>query len=106
VSGTVSNASGETGGVSGTGGGTGGISVQVRYFAGARAASGTQQESVALCVEATVAGLIEVLTDRHGGRLAQVLAASTFLIDEVAGGPERVLLDGTRVDVLPPFAGG
>jgi molybdopterin converting factor small subunit len=106
VSRTVSDASGDTGGVSGTDGGTGGISVRVRYFAGARAAAGTQQESVALCGEATVAGLIEVLTDRHGGHLAQVLAASTFLIDEVAGGPERVLRDRTQIDVLPPFAGG
>lgn len=90
----------------GTGSGSGNVSVTVRYFAGAKAAAGLAQEAVTLPVGATVAGLIDVLTGRHGDRLAQVLAASTFLLDEVAGGPERPLADGSQVDVLPPFAGG
>lgn len=84
----------------------GGIGVTVRYFAGARAAAGTSEESVALSGEATVADLLEALVDRHGDQLARVLVACTFLVDEIAGGPERPLRDGTRVDVLPPFAGG
>lgn len=82
------------------------VKVKVRYFAGARAAAGTPEESVTLPWQATVAGLIDVLVDRHGTQLARVLAASTFLVDEVAGGPERSLRDGAQVDVLPPFAGG
>lgn len=90
----------------GTGSGPGSVSVTVRYFAGAKAAAGLTQESVTVPGDATVAGLIDVLIGRHGDRLAQVLTASTFLIDEVAGGPERPLDDGALVDVLPPFAGG
>ncbi|HET9654023.1 MAG TPA: MoaD/ThiS family protein [Kineosporiaceae bacterium] len=90
----------------GAGSGTDGVSVTVRYFAGARAAAGTEEEAVSLPAPATVAGLVEVLVGRHGSGLARVLAACTFLVDEVAGGPERPLRDGTRIDVLPPFAGG
>jgi molybdopterin converting factor small subunit len=82
------------------------VSVVVRYFAGARAAAGTPEEAVTVPGGATVAGLIDALVERHGNQLARVLTASTFLVDEVAGGPERHLRDGSRVDVLPPFAGG
>jgi molybdopterin converting factor small subunit len=102
------------GGGSGTGHGTGGdrdgscvsVIVIVRYFAGARAAAGTPQEAVTVPGGATVGGLIDALVERHGNQLARVLTASTFLVDEIAGGPERHLRDGSRVDVLPPFAGG
>ena len=94
----------------GTGGGTGGVEVTVRYFAGAKAAAGLGEESVIVPVPGsgapTVAGLVEVIVQRHGPRLAQVLTACTFLVDEVAGGSDRPLRDGVQVDVLPPFAGG
>ena len=90
----------------GTGGGTGSLTVTVRYFAGAKAAAGLSEEAVEVRDRASVAGLVDVLVQRHGDRLAQVLTACTFLVDEVAGGPERPLRDGARVDVLPPFAGG
>lgn len=102
----------------GTGSGTGDVDVTVRYFAGAKAAAGVSQESVSVPGPGsgsgsdsgsggpTVAGLVDVLVQRHGGKLAQVLAACTFLVDEVAGGPERPLRDGVQVDILPPFAGG
>lgn len=80
--------------------------VTVRYFAGARAASGVDAETVDLDGEVTVGGLSEVLAQRHGPALARVLTASSFLLDEVAGGRERTLRDGMQVDVLPPFAGG
>lgn len=94
----------------GTGSATGSVDVTVRYFAGAKAAAGVSQESVSVPGPGsggpTVAGLVDVLVQRHGGTLAQVLTACTFLVDEIAGGPERVLRDGVQVDVLPPFAGG
>jgi sulfur-carrier protein len=82
------------------------VDVTVRYFAGARAAAGITEESVSLPAGATVARLVDLLVDRHGTDLARVLVACSFLVDEVAGGPERPLRDGIRVDVLPPFAGG
>jgi molybdopterin converting factor small subunit len=78
----------------------------VHYYAGARAAAGVEQEAIDLAAGATVAALAAALADRHGAALARVLAASTFLVDEVAGGRERSLDGAHQVDVLPPFAGG
>ncbi len=80
--------------------------VTVRYFAGARAAVGVDEERIELEAAARVADLAGLLARRHGEELARVLAACTFLVDEVAGGRDRVLRDGATVDVLPPFAGG
>jgi molybdopterin converting factor small subunit len=82
------------------------ISVVVRFFAGARAAAGVPEEKVELPDGATLGTLVERMVDEHGPALARVLAASSFLLDEVAGGQHRALHDGAQVDVLPPFAGG
>jgi molybdopterin synthase sulfur carrier subunit len=82
------------------------VSVTVRFFAGARAAAGVDEEKFSLIEPATVATLIEELSERFGADLARVLAASSFIVDELAATPDRVLKDGARVDVLPPFAGG
>ncbi len=78
----------------------------VRYFAGARAAAGLDEERLRLPAGSTVASLAGVLGDRHGPQLERVLAACTFLVDEVAGGRDRSLDGASQVDVLPPFAGG
>ena len=80
--------------------------VVVRYYAGARAVAGVDEEALDLPAGATVASLVDALADRHGPGLAHVLAACTFLVDEVAGGRERSLDGARQVDVLPPFAGG
>lgn len=91
------------------------MQVTVRYFAGARAAAGVDQEKIELDAAAdsvasqgipTIADLAELLGRRHGEDLSRVLAACTFLLDEVAGSRERPLRDGAQIDVLPPFAGG
>lgn len=89
-----------------TGSSTGNVNVTVRYFAGAKAAAGLPEEAVDVPGQATIAELVSVLAERHGNRMAQVLAASTFLVDEITGDRERPLRDGAQVDVLPPFAGG
>ncbi len=84
--------------------------VTVRYFAGAHAARGLAEEQVDLAGLAdprpTIDTLAGMLADRHGPALTRVLAVSSFLLDEVAGGRGRPLHDGAQVDVLPPFAGG
>ena len=83
--------------------------VTVRYFAGAQTAAGVPEEAVTLAAPATLARLVEELVQRHGEGLARVLAAASFIVDEVAAAGvdrEATLDDGTRVDVLPPFAGG
>jgi molybdopterin converting factor small subunit len=76
----------------------------VRYFAGARAAAGCPEEKV---TGATLESVIATISQRHGERLATVLAASSFLVDGLACHDRTVALPaGATVDVLPPFAGG
>ncbi|WP_243753912.1 MoaD/ThiS family protein [Labedaea rhizosphaerae] len=79
----------------------------MRYFAGARAAAGTAEESVQLPVGSTVHDAVAAMRARHGEGLSRVLAASSFLVDGVAVRDRSVVLsDGSGLDVLPPFAGG
>ncbi|HEY8533376.1 MAG TPA: MoaD/ThiS family protein [Micromonospora sp.] len=81
------------------------MTVTVRYFAGARAAAGTEEEVVPAGL--TRDGLIAELTRRHGDRLAAVLGVASFLVDGTAWhDSETPLPAGATVEVLPPFSGG
>ena len=78
--------------------------VTVRFFAGARAASGvdTEQRSAA-----TLDELVRGLAEAHGEKLARVLPACSFLVDGTTTRDRTsALAPGSVVDVLPPFAGG
>ena len=78
--------------------------VTVRYFAGARAASGVDTETR---TAGTLDELVGQLVDTHGERLQRVLTACSFLVDGAqARDRETALSPGAVVDVLPPFAGG
>ena len=78
--------------------------VTVRYFAGARAVSGTDTESR----EAdSLDQLVGQIVDAHGERMARVLTACSFLVDGTQTRDRSMRLSsGAVVDVLPPFAGG
>jgi molybdopterin converting factor small subunit len=81
--------------------------VEVRYFAAARAAAGTETEKVRLAEGATVDDLLAALAADHGPDLARVLERCSYLLDEVAVRDRSTpLADGAVLDVLPPFAGG
>ncbi|ANI41924.1 MoaD/ThiS family protein [Mycolicibacterium vaccae] len=83
-----------------------GTRVTIRYFAAARAAAGTETETLAISDGATVADLIDVLTARDAA-LARVLARCSYLRDGVAVRDMDSELRGAQtIDVLPPFAGG
>ena len=76
--------------------------VTVRYWAGARRAAGLASE---VLPAATLAELLAQLKARPG--LAEVVAASSVLVDEVHPSRDDVPLPaGAVVDILPPFAGG
>jgi molybdopterin converting factor small subunit len=80
--------------------------VEVRLFAGARAAAGGLTS-----VTTAAASLTDVrarLSRDHGEPMARVLRACSFLVDgvEVGRGEDRSLRGARTVDVLPPFAGG
>jgi len=78
--------------------------VTVRYFAGARAAAGVDQEPAEAT---TVADLVTALGAARGDRLVRTLTACSFLVDGVAVRDLAAPLpDDATVDVLPPFAGG
>ncbi|AGZ46788.1 MoaD/ThiS family protein [Actinoplanes friuliensis] len=78
--------------------------LEVRYFAGARAAAGLSTERIAAD---SLDDLTSLLADRHGERLALVLKAASFLVDGLACHDRQAALPaGATVDVLPPFAGG
>lgn len=77
--------------------------VEVHLFAAARAAVGTSPVTVP-------AGSLAEVLDAVQGRFpafAGVRPRCSFLVDEVAAhDPGAVVAAGSRVDVLPPFAGG
>lgn len=84
--------------------------VTLRYWAAAKDAAGVAEEKVdaSTLAEALAAGLAAARD--KSGRLGQVLARSSFLIDGEPAGkrpPESItLVTDAVVEVLPPFAGG
>lgn len=79
--------------------------VAIRYFAAAAEAAGIEEETVAFPPGATLADLKRLLESRYGDRMARVMRAGSFLVDEVVCRDDTAPL-GRRIDVLPPFTGG
>lgn len=77
-------------------------SVTVRYWAGARAAAGTEQDVV---TGGTVGDAVAAAIALHPA-LVPVAAVSTLLLDGRAVTRDAALPDGAVLEVLPPFAGG
>ncbi|GAA1867877.1 MoaD/ThiS family protein [Pseudonocardia ailaonensis] len=83
------------------------VTVEVRFFAAAKAAAGTTAEVLELPAGTTVEGLAAELGERHGPELAKVLPRCSYLLDEIAVRDTGTALpSSSTVDVLPPFAGG
>jgi sulfur-carrier protein len=85
--------------------------VTVRYWAGARAAAGTAQDSFVATAGLTLADLVGQVLERHpGDRMSRTVAACSVLVGEQPVGtrdPASVELEpGAVVELLPPFAGG
>jgi len=76
--------------------------VSVRYWAGARAAAGTEEEPL----EADSTAEVVVALTGRGGELARVVALSSLLVDGRGVRDSVDLTDGQVVEILPPFAGG
>jgi len=77
--------------------------VTVRYWAGARAAAGVDEE--VLAGVGTVDDLVgRLLAERPG--LAGVLPVCSVLVSGRASTGEDPVPPGSVVEVLPPFAGG
>jgi sulfur-carrier protein len=82
------------------------VLVTVRFFAAARAAAGTETETIAVEPGTTVAELADKLGSSNP-ELATILRRCSYLCDEIAvRDPGMRLRSGHTIDVLPPFAGG
>ncbi len=85
------------------------IQVFVRYFAAARAAAGTESETLTVRPGTTVAEVVHRLAERNP-RLSTVLSRCSYLCDGIAvssaAATVRTVKSAETVDVLPPFAGG
>jgi len=82
-------------------------SVHLRYWAGAKAAAGTAEETVE--AESVCAALQQVCGARADQHFTRVVMACSVLVDGVAAHEtdlERPLTGPVRVELLPPFAGG
>ena len=75
---------------------------EVRYFAAAAEAAGRESEQLDV---ATVDELKTLIVERYGDAMVRVVARGSFLVDGVVSRDGSRAI-GTRVDVLPPFAGG
>lgn len=84
--------------------------VTVRFWAAARSAAGTHEESLAVAGPVTLASVHRRVREQHPGRLSELLEVCSVLIEErpvTTADPERVeVAPGQTVEYLPPFAGG
>ncbi|HSU01669.1 MAG TPA: MoaD/ThiS family protein [Nocardioides sp.] len=85
--------------------------VTVRYWAGARAAAGTPEDSYDVTGDLTLAELVALVLERHPGeRMARTVAVCSVLVGDRpvrSQDPETVRVEpGSVVELLPPFAGG
>ncbi|QYF75351.1 MoaD/ThiS family protein [Cryobacterium sp. PAMC25264] len=77
--------------------------MQVRYYAAAKAATGMAEETRRLPAGATIGAFLDDVDSTSPA----VFARCSFIVNGVATTDRaRVLDDGDRLDVLPPFAGG
>lgn len=77
--------------------------VEVHLFAAARAAVGS---AMVPAEPGRLGGILDALEREHPG-FAAVRPRCSYLVDEVAVHDQDVpVAAGSRVDVLPPFAGG
>jgi len=85
--------------------------IRIRYWAGAKAAAGTPEDTVDADGPVSLAEVMRRAVDLHpDGRLASVLQACSALVGDRPVkrlDPETVLVEpGESVEFLPPFAGG
>lgn len=85
--------------------------IRLRYWAAARGAAGTSEETVDVPGPVSLATLVEEAVRRHpDSRLADVLAVCSVLVGDrpvSAQDPGAVEVEpGATVEFLPPFAGG
>lgn len=95
----------------GTGSHRGRETVLVRYWAGARAAAGTAEDTFDVDGELSLSALVTRVLERHPDeRMARTVAVCSVLVGDRpvrSQDPDSVVIaPGSVVELLPPFAGG
>ncbi|MFT4289180.1 MoaD/ThiS family protein [Nocardioides sp.] len=85
--------------------------IRIRYWAAAKAAAGTAEDTVAVDAPLSLTEVTRLAVELHpGSELARVLQACSALVGDRPVGrldPRTVLVEpGESVEFLPPFAGG
>ncbi|MBL0749074.1 MoaD/ThiS family protein [Nocardioides baculatus] len=85
--------------------------VTVRYWAGARAAAGTAEDSFDVDGDVTLADVVSLVLERHpDDRMSRTVAVCSVLLGDRpvrSQDPATVVVaPGSVVELLPPFAGG
>jgi molybdopterin converting factor small subunit len=85
--------------------------VTVRYWAGARAAAGTAEDTFDVDGDVTLAELVRRVLERHpDDRMARTVGVCSVLLGDRpvrSQDPDTVVVaPGAVVELLPPFAGG
>ncbi len=85
--------------------------VTVRYWAGARAAAGTPEDTFDVAGDVSLADLIARVLEQHpGDRMARTVGVCSVLVGDRpvrSQDPATVVVPpGSVVELLPPFAGG
>ena len=81
------------------------MNIHVHYFAGAREAVGSQEETLDLETGCDVAALLSALIERHPG-LSQLAPSLRFAVGEAFQPTDATLTDGDHVALIPPVGGG
>ncbi len=85
--------------------------VTLRYWASARAAAGTDSETLDVSGPVSLAELVARVRDAHDSRrFSDVLACCSMMVGDrpvTTDDPHSVMVQpGATVEFLPPFAGG
>ncbi|MET0839357.1 MAG: MoaD/ThiS family protein [Marmoricola sp.] len=84
----------------------------LRYWASARAAAGTDSDTLDVSGSVTLADLVSRAREAHADspRFAEVLSCCSMMVGDrpvTTGDPTQVVVQpGSTVEFLPPFAGG
>ena len=81
------------------------MTVEIRYFAAAREATGIAGEHLQIAPGATVADVRDQLVARHPA-LGDVLPTLRFALDEAFAGADAAVADGAVLALIPPVGGG